>query len=96
MKEIESWISEENLAKIYTSNYWNDIEQEKKKEWWISDGNYDKCLEFLNNSGLLSEYYIAESEIKDYFKNSLEKIQVLDIAAGIGWTSALLSKLQNV
>jgi len=93
MRKIEIWLSDEELKSIYTSSYWNNIEEERKKEWWIEDGNYKKCLDYLDSSGLLYEYQQSEKFIKEY---SGELIKVVDLAAGIGWTSVLLSKLSKV
>lgn len=93
MKEIQNWLSDKELELIYTSSYWNDIEKEKKKEWWIEDGNYDRCLKYLDSSKLMFEYQQAEEFVKNF---SRESIKVVDLASGIGWTSALLSKLSNV
>ena len=87
MREINSWLSDEELKSIYTSSYWNDINEEKKKEWWIEDGNYKKCLDYLDSSKLLYEYQQSEKFIKDF---STESIKIADLAAGIGWTSVLL------
>ena len=40
LKPIQQWISNQALESVYSSQYWNDIEAEKKKEWWIIDGMY--------------------------------------------------------
>lgn len=93
MRDIESWLSIDELKNIYTSSYWNDIEEEKKKEWWINDGNYEKCLNYLRTSKLLDEYKYSEKFIVNHKNHS---IKVADLAAGIGWTSALISKNKNV
>lgn len=87
------WLSDSELSTIYTANYWNNIEEEKKKEWWIIDNDYEKLWTYLRKSNLLSDYYSAEEN----FKNKVNSPSVVaDLAAGIGWTSALLSKLDNV
>lgn len=93
MKEIESWLSEEERKQIFSADYWNDIENEKKKEWWIQGGNYQPCLNYLERSKLMDEYRSSEPWLKSVSGSDLE---VLDLAAGIGWTSALISKLNNV
>lgn len=93
MRKIESWLSRDELAAIYSSRYWNDIELEKKKEWWINDGKYDRCLHYLSRTGLMQEYRSAEKLIVDAMH---EDITVLDLAAGTGWTSALLSRMPQV
>ena len=46
LKNTEYWISKEESLGIYTSGYWNDLEIEKRKVTWISDGNYDECLSY--------------------------------------------------
>lgn len=91
--DLVQWLTDEQLDSIYTSEYWNDIEAEKLKEWWIADGRYEVCLEHLRSSQLLSEYQEAENQILSLNRGSLD---VADLAAGIGWTSALLSKLDCV
>ncbi|MBE2205435.1 MAG: class I SAM-dependent methyltransferase [Chthoniobacterales bacterium] len=93
MKPIETWLSEGELAQIYTAGYWNDIERERTKHWWIADGKYERCLSYLETSGLLDEYRAAEGLITGSGKSGLT---VLDLAAGTGWASALLTKLPCV
>ncbi len=93
MPPVQRWVSAEELARIYTSKYWNDIEAEKEKEWWIEDGDYDRCRRYLQRSKLLLEYEQAQNFIRELPGRNL---QVADLAAGIGWTSALLSKIDSV
>lgn len=93
MREIKNWLSDEELKSLYTASYWNNIEEEKKKEWWIEDGNYAKCINYLESSGLLYEYRQAEKFISNFAGTGLK---IADLAAGTGWTSALLSRSQNV
>jgi ubiquinone/menaquinone biosynthesis C-methylase UbiE len=93
MKAIESWLSEADLGSIYSAGYWNDIESEKKKPWWIEDGDYARCHDYLRDSKLMLEYQQSEGWIREMNRSAL---RVLDLAAGIGWTAALLSKLDCV
>ena len=93
MKPIVKWISEKEVEKINTSRYWNDIEKEKKKEWWIKDKNDEKLLNYLHSSGLLEEYKMAQMKLE---KKGLLSGRILDVAAGVCWTSALLSKHDKV
>jgi SAM-dependent methyltransferase len=93
MRNVENWLSEEQLDAIYTSSYWNNVDEEKKKHWWIEAGDYAKCLDYLESSKLLYQYRESEKFIGDSLQDSLI---VADLAAGIGWTSALLSKLPQV
>lgn len=96
LREVINWINEEELKKIYTSDYWNDIEIEKKKEWYIENGNHKKCLEYINKS-LMKEYYSSEKFITN-FSNERERdnLKIADLASGIGWTSTLISKINIV
>lgn len=95
VKEIESWLNADELAKIYTSDCWNDIEEEKKKSWWIVGKNFEKCKNYLNESGLLSEFEEA-LKLSGILNNPNRKLQIADLAAGICWTSALISQIPNV
>lgn len=94
LKNTEYWISKEESVEIYTSGYWNDLEIEKRKVTWISDGNYEECLSYLENSGLLAQYEASLKYISTVHKSS--NLSIADLAAGIGWVSALLSKLPQV
>lgn len=93
MRPIEAWLGEDELSQIYTSGYWNDIERERTKQWWIADGKYERCLSYLDTSRLLTEYRVAEGLITGM---GLDGLTVLDLAAGTGWASALLTKLPCV
>lgn len=93
LAEVQRWLSEEELSRLYTAAYWNDIEEEKKKEWWIEDGNYERCRRYLRRSRLMHEFRQAEEFIREIPGSHL---RVADLAAGIGWTSALLSRIDTV
>lgn len=92
---VEQWIADEALDAIYSSAYWNDVEEEKKKEWWIADGNYKRCTDYLTRGGLLDEWAVVEAMISDWLPGNASA-NVADLAAGIGWTSALFSKLDKI
>ena len=93
MKKIIYWLNDKELKKIFSADYWNNVEEEKRKELWMTDGNYESCIKYLKDNKLLDEFAVAESYITNPGNSSLK---VLDLAAGIGWTSALISKLKNV
>lgn len=93
MRNIISWLSDEELSRTYSSSYWNDIHEEKTKEWWIEDGNYARCLNFLNSLNLISEFNDSLSYIREL---PGDNIKVADLAAGIGWTSCLLSRVESI
>lgn len=93
LKPIQKWLNYDELENIYSSKYWNNLEVEKGKIWNISNGDYTACLNYLNDKGLIDEFNDAEEVIK---KINIKNLKVADLAAGIGWTSALLSKNKNI
>jgi len=93
LSPVKNWLTEDQLKNIYSADYWNDLEAEKKKDWWIVDGNYKKCLAYLKRSGLFEEYNDAEILVKSL---PYQNMRIADLAAGIGWTSSLLSKIDSV
>lgn len=94
MDQITRWLSTEEIDGIFSSAFWNDVEVEKLKEWWIDDRNPGRSTDYLVTSGLLDEYHFAERLIVEEAIG--DGLDVLDLAAGVGWTSALLSKLPCV
>ena len=93
LSPTEYWLKDDELKNIYTSDLWNNSEIEKKKEWWILDNDYNKLWTYLNISKLYQDYIASEKKIKNLISNNSV---IVDLAAGIGWTSALLSKLDKV
>jgi ubiquinone/menaquinone biosynthesis C-methylase UbiE len=94
MRPLKILLSKTEVEQIYSSEYWNNIEEEKKKEWWIADGNYEECQALLENNGAIIEFQQARQE--SGLLDAEDGIKVLDVAAGIAWTSALLSNQKNV
>jgi ubiquinone/menaquinone biosynthesis C-methylase UbiE len=92
LSDVEAWLGDEDLRRIYSSAYWNDVQEELGKEFWIEDGDYDKCRRYLESTKMLAEYFQAESFVRDFG----DRLEVADLAAGIGWSSALLSKVSRV
>jgi SAM-dependent methyltransferase len=93
MKPINEWIDKQEVGDMYTSTFWNDIEVEKKKEWWVIDKNDKKLVNYLKSSGLFEEFEIALEKLEE---RSLLHGNILDIAAGVCWTSALFSRCEQV
>jgi SAM-dependent methyltransferase len=93
MKQIIEWLGKNDAELIYSSSYWNDIEEEKKKEWWVKSKDDPKLFEYLNRSGLLKEFEIT---MKYLASENILKGNVLDAAAGVCWTSAILSKAEDI
>jgi ubiquinone/menaquinone biosynthesis C-methylase UbiE len=93
MEAVERWLPEQEAHQVYTAGYWNDLDTERRKELWIDADDHESCRRYLESSKLLLEYQEAEPYVRQM---SGQQLQVVDLAAGIGWTSALLSKLGNV
>jgi ubiquinone/menaquinone biosynthesis C-methylase UbiE len=74
--------------------YWNDIEIEKKKPYWIEDVSDLKLLHFLQEETNLQRCF--QDAMKFAEKLGGIRRHVLDIGAGVAWTSALLSKKDEV
>ena len=93
MKSIIKWIDKNDAQDITTSTYWNDVELERNKEFWVTDKDDRKLFESLQATGLFDEYRILQSKLEE---KSLLRGSVLDVAAGVCWTCALLSKCEQV
>jgi SAM-dependent methyltransferase len=93
---VVAWLDDAGLGSIYSARSWNDLAEERSKEWWIADGSeasFARLRAYLNDTGLIDDYRIAERYIAQLPGTCLA---VADLAAGIGWTSSLLSRLPNV
>ena len=96
LSPIVQWLDEPSLRSIYSSQYWNDLDGEKSKEWWIADGGpgaFARLQSYLDESGLMEGYRVAERYVAQI---PAQGLAVADLAAGIGWTSSLFSRLPNV
>ena len=76
------------------TSYWNDIEVEKKKPFWIETEEDPKLLNFLQKGTNLQKCF--EDSLQ--FAKSFGGLQgnVLEIGAGVAWTSAIISKNPEV
>ena len=91
--KLTRWLSEEEQTNIYSSEYWNDLEIEKKKEFWLFKDNKDKFLGYLQQQQLLVEF----DEVKNIIMSlNNTNLAIADLGAGVGWSSALLSKIEKV
>jgi SAM-dependent methyltransferase len=96
LSPIVKWLDEQSLGSIYSSQYWNDLEEERSKEWWIAEGSdvvFARLRSYLEESGLMDGYRIAEQFVSQI---PVQGLALADLASGIGWTSSLLSRLPNV
>ena len=93
--DILFWLNENELKKISSSEYWNDEEIEEEKEWFITDGDTQKLVNYLKYRTTYLEEY--ESIVKFARNANLEiKGTGLDLAAGVCWTTAFMSRIEGV
>lgn len=92
LRPIIKWVEPEEISGVYTYEYWNDIEEEKVKEWWQLVQDRNKLMSYLKDTGLSDEFAFAAELL---LKKDLLGARILDAAAGNCWTSALLSKFDE-
>lgn len=93
--KIQTWNSDKEIESIYTGSYWNNEEEEKRKEWYVLDGNTEKLIRYLKEKTTCYEEY---QSILDFCKKKgiVIKGEGVDLAAGVCWTTALLSQIDTV
>lgn len=95
MSEIQFWLTDQELEGIFSGEYWNDEEKERKKEWYILDGNTNKLINYLKKKTTYFEEYKSIIKFAGKKRLSIEGTGI-DIAAGVCWTTALLSRIETV
>ena len=53
--EVQNWLSDSDLNYEESSEYWNDEDEEKSKEWYILDGNFEKMENYIKGVGLIDQ-----------------------------------------
>lgn len=93
--DIINWLSDTELEKIFSARYWNLENEEKKKQWYVLDGDIRNLNDFCNKEG---GYFDEYKSIFDFTKNMGLDIHGvgIDLAAGTGWATALLSRIEAV
>lgn len=75
--------------------YWNDIELEKTKPYWIEDDSDPKLLNFLKvDTNLLRCFEDSISYCNEFLGGV--KGNVLDVGSGVAWSSAVISRIKDV
>ncbi len=93
--EVKFWLTDKELKSIFSSNYWNDEEKEKGKEWSLPSeysgevphGGKDRIVCFKEFESITA--FAAKVGLPIQGTG-------VDLAAGVCWTSALLSKIEAV
>lgn len=87
---LETW-RETSDRTAYTAEFWNDMEVEKTKPWYISSPGDPRLKAHLDSMGFLQDFETVSALAGDTLSG-----QVLDVAAGTCWLSAMLSRLPQV
>ncbi len=74
--------------------YWNDIVIEKQKAFWVEDENDPKLFNFLRRDTNLERCFLDSINYVNKW-NGLRG-RILDVGAGVAWTSAIVSKTPEV
>ena len=94
-QDIVEWLSQNEISQIESSVYWNDVEIEKEKEWWIESAQDKKLIKYLKQDTNLERAFLDLVKYSESNGYDLRGV-VLDLAAGTCWTSAIVSKMRNV
>ena len=93
--EIVEWLTPDEIKHIDSSMYWNDVDIEKYKEWWIESAHDEKLMRYLKQDTNLEKGFLDLVEYAEALGHGLKGL-VLDLAAGTCWTSAIVSKISDV
>lgn len=97
--EVIFWVNDVELQNIFSGKYWNEEEIEKKKPYYILEDNKNNrkvaLLRYLARETTLCNEYRTVIKFAKFLNLNVRGIG-LDIAAGVGWTSALLSRIEGV
>ena len=89
------WLEQGDLKSIPSSAYWNDEEKEHEKAYDIQGERPEKLWRYLRDETTFHD----QCEVVVKFASELgHRIQGtgIDVAAGVCWTTALLSKIESV
>jgi ubiquinone/menaquinone biosynthesis C-methylase UbiE len=92
---VTSWIDDSELHTIASTTYWNDEEKEKDKAYYITGNNAEKLWAFLREGTTYYDQYVSAVRMSSRLGASLKGVGV-DVAAGVCWTTALLSLMPEV
>ena len=83
---VENWLTDSEIDDIEYSDYWNDEEIEKDKQWYILDGNFTKMEDYLLTTGLPRDLKQCVDILEADFNRGLGGVGI-DLAAGNLWAS---------
>ena len=92
---IENWLPDLKINEIEYSQYWNDEEKEKSKEWYILDGDFLKMERYLKTTGLLQDLRQCIEVLHTDLNRQIAGIGI-DLAAGNLWAAPYLLNVGTV
>ena len=90
--KIESWFNSNDTTSIYSSDYWNNEEIEKNKIWNVNEENFKDLEDHLKNKTNLYDAFNSGLDLIEKIIVDPKGYTCLDLAAGVCWSSALLSR----
>ncbi len=93
MNNVDYWLKPEDANCLSTFSYWNNLEEERKKSWYVK--NESAAIE-LNKYLEKKKYFEQFHDVEKFIKDQGSNLTVADLACGTGWTSSLISKLNEV
>lgn len=93
--EAQHWLKDEEVAKIYSSEFWNNEEYEKEKAWNVEANDFKKMEAHLTNLGV-------NDDLRTCFKIAKKKWGIdiagigIDLAAGNLWAVPYIMKFEQV
>jgi ubiquinone/menaquinone biosynthesis C-methylase UbiE len=75
--------------------YWNDIELEKTKPYWIENDSDPKLINFLKEDTNILRCFEDSLSYCNEFLGGV-KGNVLDVGSGVAWSSAVISRIKDV
>lgn len=92
---VENWISEDDLKGMKYAAYWNDEEEEKRKEWYVCGNSFSKMDCYLDKSALPYDLRNVIDVLKADFGRQIKGVGI-DLAAGNLWAVPYLIEYGEV
>lgn len=93
--DVENWIDETELSGTDYFEYWNDLEKEKEKEWYVLNDDFAKVEEYLDKIGLPNDLKKCVEILKTDYAKTIEGTGI-DLAAGTLWAAPHIFNLGKI
>ena len=91
----ENWLKDDQRANEDYYDYWNNEEEEKTKEWYILDNNFEKMEQMLDREGQLRDLKQCVDVLRNRHHRTLKGTGI-DLAAGNLWAVPHLFRLADI